>query len=869
MPHKGTLNSRKLFPFYAAGMTAVLYLLILFFSNILGYGNHTILSGDLYQQYIAFIHSFLDALFGKRDFWYSFSLFYGSGTASTYAYYCLSPFNLLYLLPFSDSAVTIVLILCKLSLAAALFNTYIQHSLKQTSAYTILFSVAYALSTYAIGFELNIMWLDALYILPVLMIFLIRFTEGYSLLPLVIIYAYLFLSNFYMGYIVGIFSALCFLALMLIKLPSLKKEDLLSTLTCGLKFASAVILAAGCSAAILIPAASELLQPVGDRTAFNLLALTIPDVLNNFFLGEMQSLGSPIPLLYCGLPVLFLMPLYFCAKDIDKKEKTAAAVILLFYLAVSIFTPLYSFIHAFEAPNWFAHRYAFCVVFLILSISARTSSELKQHTPKTLGIYLSVFLLFYSLMIPFQNLRFGSYQINTPEGLILNALFLGAYFLCFCLYHHKQAAKLLPVLLTLTVSAELTVNGHIALSVNNFGLLTESQLAEHHNGEEDAINLLNQQDTGLYRVRINGEHRYNSPSYYHFAGLNSFASADNAKLRSTLASLGIAAPFANIYDQGYTELTDMLFGVKYTVNLNGTNTANISANATALPIGFMVSDGILSYQSTADPFKNQEDLLRLMSGSDHSFFTPVSHDDLLTDLRNMEILDLDGNTLYRHISNVPVNGKVFYMLGNADDRRLMAYYQTGTSQSLNLQAPVIYGKETGFSLPAYISVPTIIEAKYYQANTIGMEIDFSAGPYFDYLIQHPYFYLYDSAELPQIFNDLNSNPLIIDKWSDSHITGSVTATGDRPILFTSIPYDNNWQLWVDGQPSRAGVTVNGTFLSVYLTPGTHTIELLYEPSIVSVAKLISAVSCILVLILSYLAYKKKTNPVKESPANEE
>ena len=67
--------------------------------GILGYGNQTILSGDLYQQYIGFIHLFIDTIRSKGDWGYSFSLYLGQPTASTFAYYCLSPFNLLYLIP--------------------------------------------------------------------------------------------------------------------------------------------------------------------------------------------------------------------------------------------------------------------------------------------------------------------------------------------------------------------------------------------------------------------------------------------------------------------------------------------------------------------------------------------------------------------------------------------------------------------------------------------------------------------------------------------------------------------------------------------------------------------------------------------------
>ena len=167
--------------------------------GILGYGNNTILSGDLFSQYTAFIQSFLHVLKGEGSFYYSFSIFLGNPATASYAYYCLSPFNLLYLIPgVSVSAMTLVIILLKLSLAAAMFQLYLAYGLKEKHPGSILFATAYALCTFAVSMFVHIMWLDALYTLPVIILLLIRYVNGASSLPLVPAYAYLFLTNFYM-----------------------------------------------------------------------------------------------------------------------------------------------------------------------------------------------------------------------------------------------------------------------------------------------------------------------------------------------------------------------------------------------------------------------------------------------------------------------------------------------------------------------------------------------------------------------------------------------------------------------------------------------------------------------------------------------
>ena len=83
------IKNPKYYPLTSALLAALLYLLIFAFAGILGFDNLTVLSGDLYQQYVAFIQLFMDVLRGKGDFWYSFSLYLGQPTASTFAYYSI------------------------------------------------------------------------------------------------------------------------------------------------------------------------------------------------------------------------------------------------------------------------------------------------------------------------------------------------------------------------------------------------------------------------------------------------------------------------------------------------------------------------------------------------------------------------------------------------------------------------------------------------------------------------------------------------------------------------------------------------------------------------------------------------------------
>ena len=857
----------KLFPLYAAVLATLSYIIIFGFCGILGFDNSTILSGDLYQQYIAFIRLFLDALTGKGDFGYSFSLYLGAPAASTFAYYCLSPLNLLYLIPgISDSAMTIVVIVIKHALAAAAFQFFIQKGLKQISPLTILFSVCYALSSFSAAMQMHIMWLDALYILPVLICFLLQYTRDASVLPLLFTYIYLFLTNFYMGYIVGTFSFLCFCVFLFLRLDNISgsKHSFLLRKT-GLYLLS-VLCAAACSAFVLLPAGVQLLgHRSGDAVGFRMVAITLPDVLNNLFLGEMQSMGSPIPLIYCGLPVLLLLPFYFTSAHIDKKEKIAVSLIFVFYLCATQFDPVYRFVHAFEAPNWFAHRYAFCISFLLLAISVRVLPEISEIPLKKAILYVAALMLFYAFMVPIQKLELAGYTTNSHGWLLLNALFSGIYLLLLFAFHRNMARRHLPLLFTICVCIELVINGCAMVNRNNFGYQPEENIIRQDKQEAAIISGIRSADPDLYRIRVIGEDLLNAPAYHHYAGINSFSSMDNENLRNCLSSLGIAAPFANIYDQGYTELTDMLLGLRYAAVLSDEN-PGVFRQPYTLPIGYMTSAGILSCRLEADPFTNQEQLLRAMTGKDYHFFSAVTGDILQQENINMDTYLIDNRIYWQHISDVAYNGCITYTAPVESGKRMYFYVSTGGVSTLDQTAPVLTGTPSPFRLASYIPVQAITEAVYPEEGTASLSMEFSVGGNYDYSASYVLPVYYDNAAISDVYATLKAHPLHLTAWKDGYLEGDITATEEQPVLFTSIPYDANWQILLDGQSIPSVAVVNDAFLAVYLPAGTHHIIFSYEDPMAGTGKMISGISVILLLLAILYRFKKtkKTESAHEA-----
>ena len=129
------------------------------------------LTVDLGQQYIDFFSQFKDTLLNHpTKFFYSFEKGFGGEMVGLWAYYLMSPFNLI-LLFFNegnfDIAVTLLTYL-KLLSASLTFMLFSRHVYKLETPISISFSLAYALMSYVIVYLLNIMWLDGLVFLPLI-----------------------------------------------------------------------------------------------------------------------------------------------------------------------------------------------------------------------------------------------------------------------------------------------------------------------------------------------------------------------------------------------------------------------------------------------------------------------------------------------------------------------------------------------------------------------------------------------------------------------------------------------------------------------------------------------------------------------------
>ena len=115
-------------------------------------------------------------------------------------------------------------------------------------------------------------------------------------------------------------------------------------------------------------------------------------------------------------------------------------------------------------------------------------------------------------------------------------------------------------------------------------------------------------------------------------------------------------------------------------------------------------------------------------------------------------------------------------------------------------------------------------------------------------------YLMDMDVYKSWINEMKKSQMeIITYKKDDYIKGKVNVTKDRTTLFTSIPYDKGWKVYVDGKKVKYEKLLTA-FIGVDLEEGEHTIEFKYFPRGLILGSIVSFITLLITTL-----YSKKQN----------
>ena len=196
---------------------AAVMLAALVYRGVYPFGDRCFLRVDLYNQYMPFFTEFHRKLREGESLFFSWRAGLGANFLALYAYYLASPVNFLLVFCPEEWIMEFMtaLIVIKISLCGLTFAWYLKRHFGTDSYAVTLFSAGYALSGFMADYNWNIMWLDCIYLAPVVIFGLEELVGKKRPFLYTISLGICILTNYYISIMICIFLVLyfCILAL--------------------------------------------------------------------------------------------------------------------------------------------------------------------------------------------------------------------------------------------------------------------------------------------------------------------------------------------------------------------------------------------------------------------------------------------------------------------------------------------------------------------------------------------------------------------------------------------------------------------------------------------------------------------------------
>lgn len=796
----------------AAFLVPVVIMIIIFAQRgIFPFGDESFLRTDMYHQYAPFFSEFQNKLTQGESLLYSWNIGMGVNFAALYAYYLASPLNwLLILIPKSliIEFMTYSIVL-KIGLSGLTFAYYLRKHCKTRDFGIAFFGIFYALSGYMAAYSWNIMWLDCILLFPLIVLGLERLVKEKKCFLYCIALGFSILSNYYISIMICIFLVLYFMVLLIMEPRKSWKDYVWNVIHFGIYS----LAAGGLAAVVLLPEIFALQSTASGDFNFPKTVTSYFSIFDMFarHIGNIDiEIGlDHWPNIYCGVAVFIFFLLYLACKKISVKEKVVyCGMLLLFFASFSV--NVLNFIwHGFHYPNSLPSRQSFIYIFLMLLICYRAYMHLKDIPWKHIAaaFWGSIcFVILAEKLVEQKHFQFYAFYI----AIIFLTLYAGL------LYLYKKGRMNINVLLFLAL-ALVAVESAVNTTVTSVTTTSRSAYIKDNQDVEQLKDSL-QPTSSFYRIEKVTRKTKNDGAWLNFPSVSLFSSTANSDLTAFFKSVGCEGN-TNAYSiTGSTPLVDSLFSVRYglyseeqeqgrLILLEQSGDTYLYERRFTLPLAFMMDTQI------------EENWQRDLGN-------PAAVQNNLCDVAGAEqvLKNAGGETIGDTFRFTPdVSGDYYVYVTNKKVEEVTVTKGDSSETFKNVNR--------GF----------LLELGYCEA---GEEVVLKAGEKDQSMEAQAYLFYVPGLE--SLYEILAQSPMTVTSWSSSSIEGVVKAE-EAGTLFTSIPYDKGWTVYVDGTEWRSRKMMD-TFLAVDLPQGSYTITFAYEPEGLRLGAYITG-GCILFLVM--------------------
>ena len=948
-------------------------LVVWFFMGSYPFGNKSLMAVDFGQQYISFFGLLKHAVLtgDLSSLTYSFTKSLGGDMIGVLGYYLMSPFNIFYILiPFKHYGLAVFLtIWLRYGAIGLSFSHFLIKRYKGAESrlwLVPLFSTAYALSGMLVSYQMNVIFYDAMIMLPLVIVYLEELLDGGRPYCYAFILGLTVFLQFYMGYMISIFIVLysCYYSSPRLSIQGDLKQKLKHFLSPLVKTFAFSVIGVATASVLIVPVFYNLLESkgqVGDAMKFSFAFQINPvDILSKLAIGGFDtasgwSTGPNLPNIYIGALGFLGFILYFTSKQVAKEKRWAAGAVTLVFFISFVNEFVSKIWHMGQNPAGFFFRFSWLFSFFmlvlayqvvkgqveisrkgkLLSVVLLVLSAIYLYTkkftylPKTQPEALTQFLsknvvVFWVLLIAITaafSYLYWSRSRKAPKVkkimlliagsivLLLGILLQTGYFLSqlvLTLLVYLAVIFLLRSRMTrlaiLAVSAltifELGYNAY--LSQVTFGYADVDKFVDATVSVKQVTDDVQKQaDQPFYRIATTFAYSKTVPSLVSYPGLSTFSSSLERTTMDQFAFMGDQGINAATEYENGTSLTDALYGVRYYMDVKDLDPTEKEAhpermyftrfasrfdmnryftekvyederylvykNPNSFPIAFGVNELVTNLQlDFNNAVKNQNNILNSMEGIEKGqenyvdYFKPLAFSAIETENLTEENVDKEkGTAVYKRVDSskdaivryriTPRTNLTYYFfvpasLNSEKDYSVLLNGKWFTHSKRNTQRQLWQIADNAENQES------VLEFRF---KTDKVDLS-NAGVY--------------RAEISQIQSALEKRKeqgLQVEKFSNTHIVGSVNITDDSKYMMTSIPYSEGWKVKVDGKDVPVTKAWN-SFISFPITSGQHKIEFVFSQK----GRVTGAVLTLISLTTLYLVrrdYKKDDkNQLEES-----
>ncbi len=837
----------------AAWIVLVFMLIVMAIMTVAPFGRNSFSRIDSMHQYVPFFSDLKRKVWDGEGLFYTWNIGMGSNFLSLLLYYMASPLNLIMLfVPRTGIfAAFSLLVTLKISISAATFGYWLsrRRGAPSNNFLITVFSIAFALNNYNIGYYWNVMWLDCIMFLPLAVLGLERIFRGESPKLYIISLFYILYVNYYIAFIICIFLVLWFLTHNMghVDAPHtghrfknvmiLIGRHLKNFVMKGVAFAGSSVLAAAMAAFALLPAFLGIMTTSSAGKGFPEFGFygSIFEMLKQHFALltpiDVQSFDGGVNV-YCGVFAVILFFLYLFSDRIPLKDRIMKLLLIAFFF-LSFNTTTLNFIwHGFHDQYGIPNRFSFVYIFTLLTIGYEALMRLRQTGAFRLAMAGSCSIIFY--FVCFYKTEMDSVLPFWAVFAITLALVLVYMIFFFVRRQGGLKVRTTSIILACIMFVELIGNASVGFMANDvsngeyYGEYTEAMQTAKENVDRYAgLNGATFYREDQARPRMIDEATFNG-----MRSVGTFCSTVGGELVETMGRIGCYTGVNEFLFLGGNPVLNTLIGVRFiyardvefagiasrTTPVYDNDRVQVYENEYVLPIGYGVPSSVQDWVPAAgDRIAAVNRMAKVMSGVGPVYITYAPP--LTASGENCSTWVTDNRP---HIVNFDKNGE--------GSMKITVSCEIGSDGNYVMDTRCNGVNRVKFSLNGLKKENDRLETQILDLGNLhaGDQLEFEfefedkasdSGTLGIYLSR------LDEAAYKEMYEKLSEQPLEVTYVKDGKLDGEITMK-ENGLLFTSIPYEKGWSVEVDGQKVEPA-TVGKAFLAVPLTAGHHTVKLRY------------------------------------------